>query len=368
MDLPSWLGEDLGESKQEDENLDFSLWEGFFVATTVEANGFEDQPGDISSDVTTPIIWKPKLDPVDLVWEAFTNEYAGSSSLDPSTDEDMLDWDFQEYDSMLFPEDMQGSLKRGSSLMLGLKFTTPSKMFGILKEVELTRKLHLQGSTLKAPTPKLRTQVQKVNTQKQTRNDLLARNLHPNQMNVPLQSSFQLTISPLIHSYPIIENQDHQFHPSLRKVQAFSSIPLLYPEFILKSITTSVIHQWINDEEVQSKHSLRLEIDKLKPALVSEQVKKTVLKEFKVVDRNKRLSKRTKKRRDSSKSFSDWQPVSIYQAAYTCLDISRKLKSTHALHVPYDSCFGLLNLRCKRAWTRGPNVEVKKLKVGKRST
>ncbi|SGZ56207.1 CIC11C00000004675 [Sungouiella intermedia] len=88
-------------------------------------------------------------------------------------------------------------------------------------------------------------------------------------------------------------------------------------------------------------------------------IRNTVRKEFKLEDNYRRLISgglltlpRDKKRRNPTDC--DWKPESIYKTYVDCKPEFFE-KSDYQDHIPTSSCFGKINMRIPKAWSRGPN-------------
>lgn len=88
-------------------------------------------------------------------------------------------------------------------------------------------------------------------------------------------------------------------------------------------------------------------------------VRETVRREFAMEDRYRRriassgkTRPRDRKRRDTS-DF-EWKPESVYKTFVDCKPVFFD-KTSYQNHVPRSSCFGKINMRIPKAWTRGPN-------------
>lgn len=95
-------------------------------------------------------------------------------------------------------------------------------------------------------------------------------------------------------------------------------------------------------------------------------IRKSIEKEFKVEDRYRRkmvtghqTRHRDKRRRNPLEC--NWKPESVYK---TYIDCKPEFfdKSDYQDHIPSTSCFGKINMRIPKAWSRGPNKPRKRKK------
>lgn len=96
-------------------------------------------------------------------------------------------------------------------------------------------------------------------------------------------------------------------------------------------------------------------------------VRRSVQTEFAFEDAYRRevrancvASPREKRRR--SPKERDWKPESVYKTFVDCKP-SFFDKSDYQDRVPATSCFGKINMRIPKAWSRGPNRPVKRMKL-----
>lgn len=88
-------------------------------------------------------------------------------------------------------------------------------------------------------------------------------------------------------------------------------------------------------------------------------IRNTIKDEFELEDKYHRLSRRgrqalprDKRRRNSMEC--EWKPESVYKTYVDCKPAFFE-KSDYQDHIPASSCFGKINMRIPKAWSRGPN-------------
>lgn len=115
----------------------------------------------------------------------------------------------------------------------------------------------------------------------------------------------------------------------------------------------------------------------MNPKTVLKSVKKTIDDEFKVhskyvtdfksqknrktITQPKSPPKKQHKRNNPGSNLVEWKPLSIF-TAYTDIKSEAIENTDYFDNIPSSSCFGRLNMRVKRAWTRGPNKNKTKKK------
>lgn len=133
-----------------------------------------------------------------------------------------------------------------------------------------------------------------------------------------------------------------------------------------------------NEKPFSDLGSLRLHNTScMNPKTVLKSVKKTIDDEFKVhskyvtdfesqknrktVTPPKSPPKKQHKRNNPGADLVEWKPLSIF-TAYTDIKSEAIENTDYFDNIPSSSCFGRLNMRVKRAWTRGPNKNKTKKK------
>lgn len=133
-----------------------------------------------------------------------------------------------------------------------------------------------------------------------------------------------------------------------------------------KNTIRSNIYKWTNNfsETLSSLNTLDLEVEKLNPDVISKSVSLTICKELDLHDQYLKTlsigqflghSHKRRKRRNPQYDNLEWLPVSLFQAAYTNIKNNYLDKTDYQYRIPRVSCFGKVNMRVKRAWTRSAN-------------
>lgn len=123
-----------------------------------------------------------------------------------------------------------------------------------------------------------------------------------------------------------------------------STYALKYDQPVARgNLSDSSLVQWVAYQNARTVHRL---------------VRRTVQLEFEMEDRY-RLSLMSllppkPKRRRSSERECEWKPESVYKTFVDCKPDFFE-KSNYQDHIPECSCFGKINMRIPKAWSRGPN-------------
>lgn len=128
------------------------------------------------------------------------------------------------------------------------------------------------------------------------------------------------------------------------------------------SMIRSTIYRWREDEAfIPTNTQICVSRECVEAAQVSKGVQQSLEAEFRFEDAFLRGTSHvqsappSRRRRKAQEYELKWEPMLVYHAAYTNINVSHLGKSTYSMFLPKLSCFGKINMRMKRAWTRKPN-------------